>query len=164
MSTTHLDLIFDAIATIIEGLTPSVAPTVPTVTNTPFARSSDYRPFFTEETGNQNADFDRTFSLLAANDSEGPFYGQVTSMDVESEMQVVILYQPDLDLTIKDFEKRWTRDRAQVRNAILKQSPSPTGVRLISYDGSVVSRNPTANPNKFVVQLNFRVKYRSATT
>lgn len=155
---TTLPTLMDAVAALVAGVIPTTNPSAASASSPAFIHVENHLPWFTEEKGADLATFDRAFALLAGNMEEGAFYGLMTDRDASAELTLLLMYQPTLDSSSYNLEKRIASDCEIIASKLLKNPPS--GCRLVSLTSRIPNRAPTANPDKVTVELAFKYSYR----
>lgn len=155
---TTLPSVMDAVKALVAAVTPAIAPSASNATATTFVHVENHLPWFAEEKGQEFGEFDRAFAILAGNMEEGAFYGLMTDRAASAELTLLLMYQPLLDSSSYNLEKRMASDCELIASKLLKNPPS--GCRLVSLTSRIPNRAPTANPDKVTVELAFKYEYR----
>jgi hypothetical protein len=155
---TTLPTVMDAVKALVAAVTPTVNPSAASASSAAFVHTENHLPWFLEEKGADLATFDRAFALLCGNMEEGAFYGQMTDRDSVAELTLLLMYQPSLDSSSYNLEKRMASDCELIASKLLKNPP--TGCRLVSLTSRIPNRAPTANPEKVTVEFAFKYQYR----
>lgn len=155
---TTVDAVMDAVKTLVESVTPAIVPSASNATATTFKHVESHLPWFSEEKGQEFGDFDRAFAIFAGTQAEGRAYGQMVDRDAEAQITLSVMYQPNLDSSMYNLEKRMARDSEQIESKLLKSPPA--GCRTVNLTSRIPNRSPTPNPDKVTVEIEFRYTYR----